>query len=94
MNNAGTRIERDLDVALSRLRQLGGAVVVMELPGTLGDSSAFADEVDQIQATASRDVGLATRELLLGRVNRLSAALERVNHSSLFPSEEDRDAMR
>jgi len=78
-DNAGTRIERDLDVALSRLRQLGGAVVVMELPGTLGDSSAFADEVDQIQATASRDVGLATRAMLLGRVNRLSAALDRLN---------------
>lgn len=77
--DAGTRIERDLDVALSRLRQLGGAVMVMELPGTIGEGSAFADEVDQIQATASRDVGLATRELLLTRVNHLSAALDRLN---------------
>jgi len=77
--DVGTRIERDLDVALFRLRQLGGAVVVVELPGTIGESSAFADEVDQIQATASRDVGLATRELLLTRVNRLSAALDRLN---------------
>jgi len=75
----GTRIERDLDVALGRLRQLGGAVVVMELPGSIGQSSAFADEVDQVQATASRDVGLATRELLLTRVNRLSAALDRLD---------------
>ena len=74
-----TRIERDLDDALVRLRQLGGAVVVMEQPGTLGKSSAFADEVDQIQATASREVGLATRELLLTRVNQLSAALDRLN---------------
>jgi RNA polymerase-binding transcription factor DksA len=77
--DVGTRIERDLDVALSRLRRLGGAVVVVELPGTIGENSAFADEVDQIQATASRDVGLATRELLLERVNRLSAALGRLN---------------
>ena len=77
--NVGTRIQRDLDVALSRLRQLGGAVAVVELPGTLGENSAFADEVDQIQATASRDVGLATRELLLERVNRLSAALDRLH---------------
>jgi DnaK suppressor protein len=76
--DVGTRIERDLDAALSRLRQLGGAVVV-ELPGTIGVSSAFADEVDQIQATASREVGLVTRELLLTRVNRLSAALDRLN---------------
>jgi DnaK suppressor protein len=77
--DVGTRIERDLDVALSRLRQLGGAVVVVELPGSLGESSAFADEVDQIQATASREVGLATRELLLTRVNGLSAALDRLS---------------
>jgi DnaK suppressor protein len=75
----GRRIDLDLDAARARLRQLGGAVVVGELPGTTGESSAFADEVDQIQATASRDVGLATRELLLERVNRLSAALDRLH---------------
>jgi DnaK suppressor protein len=77
--DVGTRIERDLDAALSRLRQLGGAVAVVELPGSIGENPAFADEVDQIQATASRDLGLATRELLLERVNRLSAALDRLN---------------
>lgn len=76
--DVGTRIERDLDMALCRLRQLGGAVMIGELPGTIGENSAFADEVDQIQATASRDVGLATRELLLERVNRLSVALDRL----------------
>ena len=77
--NVETRIKRDLAAALSRLRQLGGAMVVVELTGAIGGSSTFADEVDQIQVTASRDVGLATRELLLERVNRLSAALERLN---------------
>ena len=77
--DVGTRIERDLDVARSRLRQLGGAGVVGELPGTISESSAFTDEVDQIQATASRDVGLATRGLLLERVKRLSAALDRLS---------------
>ncbi|HUG37388.1 MAG TPA: TraR/DksA family transcriptional regulator [Candidatus Limnocylindrales bacterium] len=75
----GTRIERDLNAALSRLRQLGGPVAVVELPGKIGENAAFTDEVDQMQATASRDVGLATRELLLDRVNRLCAALERLN---------------
>lgn len=77
--SAGSRIGQDLDAALSRLRQLGGAVRIMELPGTTGGSSAFADEVDQIQVSASRDIGLATRELLQERANRLSAALERLN---------------
>jgi RNA polymerase-binding transcription factor DksA len=77
--DVGPRIERDLDLAVSRLRQLGGAVMVVGLPGTIGENAAFADAVDQIQATASRDVGLATRELLLARVNRLSAALDRLH---------------
>jgi RNA polymerase-binding transcription factor DksA len=78
-SDAQDRIARDLGAARSRLQQLGGAVAVMELPGTRGASSPFADEVDQIQATASRDVGLATRDLLVERVHRLSAALERLH---------------
>lgn len=80
--NVGNRIGRDLDAALSRLRQLGAAVMVMDLPGTIGGNSAFADEVDQIQVSASRDIDLATRELLQERVNRLSAALDRLNEGA------------
>jgi len=80
--NVGNRIGRDLDAALSRLRQLGAAVMVMDLPGTIGGNSAFADELDQIQVSASRDIGLATRELLQERVNRLSAALDRLNEGA------------
>jgi len=80
--NVGNRIERDLAAALLRLRQIGGAVMVMDRPDTIGGNSAFADEVDQIQVSASQDIGLATRELLQERVNRLSAALERVNEGS------------
>jgi RNA polymerase-binding transcription factor DksA len=75
----GNRIRRDLDGALSRLRQLGGAVMIMDRPGTIGDNSPFADEVDQIQASASRDIGLATRELLQERANRLYSALDRLS---------------
>jgi RNA polymerase-binding transcription factor DksA len=80
--NVRKRIERDLNAALSRLRQIGGAVMVMDRPDTIGGNSAFADEVDQIQASASQDIGLATRELLQERVNCLSAALQRVNEGS------------
>ena len=43
------------------------------------EDSPFADEVDQIQASASRDIGLATRELLQERANRLSSALDRLS---------------
>ena len=80
--NVGNRIERELAAAFLRLRQLGGAVMVMDRPDMIGGNSAFADEVDQIQVSASQDIGLATRELLQERVNRLSAARERVNEGS------------
>jgi len=74
-----TRLENDLRTAVGRLRQIGGAVAVEELPGAIGDNSPFADEVDGIQACGEREIGFATRELLVDRVNRLSAALERLN---------------
>jgi RNA polymerase-binding transcription factor DksA len=56
-----------------------GAAEVEERPETIGDTCPFADEVDGIQASESREIGFATRELVLERVNRLSAALDRVN---------------
>ena len=77
--NVGTRIEQDLHAALSRLRQLGGAVAIMDLQATIGDSAPFADHLDQVQLSTTRDIGLATRELLQERANRLSAALDRLN---------------
>jgi DnaK suppressor protein len=79
MESIRERLEQDLHVAVGRLRQMGGAVVVEELPGAIGDNSPFADEVDEIQANESREIGFATRELLVERVNRLSAALDRLN---------------
>jgi hypothetical protein len=33
-------------------------VAVEELPGAIGDNSPFADEVDEIQANESREIGL------------------------------------
>jgi RNA polymerase-binding transcription factor DksA len=76
------RIRRDVDAAFVRLRQLGGTVMVMDLAGSFGGNSTFADEVDQIQVNASRDIGLATRELLQERANRLCAALDRLNEGA------------
>jgi DnaK suppressor protein len=78
-HNAATQHQQELSLALSRLRQLGGAVAVEEFSRAIGDNSPFADEVDHIQASASRDIGLATRGLLVERVNRLSAALRRLH---------------
>jgi RNA polymerase-binding transcription factor DksA len=76
--NIRERLEADLGVAMSRLRQMGGAVALEELPGAIGNNTPFADEVDEIQANESREIGFATRELLVERVNRLSAALDRL----------------
>ena len=79
METIRERLEEDLRTAVGRLRQMGGAVTVEEVPGAIGDNSPFADEVDEIQANERREIGFATRELLVGRVNRLSAALDRLN---------------
>lgn len=80
METIRERLEEDLRTAVSRLRQMGGAVAVEELPGAIGDNSPYADEVDEIQANERREIGFATRELLVDRVNRLSAALERLSN--------------
>lgn len=78
MESIRKRLEQDLKTAVGRLRQMGAAVAVEELAGAIGDNSPFADEVDEIQANESREIGFATRELLVDRVNRLSAALDRL----------------
>src|SRR2546428_9019392 len=58
---------------------MSGAVAVEECPGAIGENSAFAAEVDEVQANERREIGFATRELLVERVNRLSAALDRLS---------------
>ena len=79
MDDVRKRLDHNLTVALVRLRQFGGAVAVEELPGAIGDNSPFADEVDEIQANERLEIGFATRELLVERVNRIAAALERLD---------------
>src|SRR5262244_1784960 len=78
MNGIQERLEKELWGAMSRLRRMDGAVALEEMPGVIGDNSPFADEVDEIQANEGREIGFATRELLVERVNRLSAALDRL----------------
>jgi RNA polymerase-binding transcription factor len=79
MSDIRTRLDHELETAVSRLRSLGGAVAVMELPTALGDDGAFADEVDGSQVSDNREIGFATRELLVGRVKHLAAALDRLD---------------
>lgn len=78
MDTFKQRLERDLHTAMDRLRHLGGTVAVEELAGPIGINVRCAEEVEAIQASESREIECATRERLLGRVNRLSAALDRL----------------
>jgi DnaK suppressor protein len=79
MNGIRKRLEQDLRVAVGRLRQVGGAAALEDLLGSSGEHWAYADEVDEIQANERREIGFATRELLVERVNRIAAALERLD---------------
>ncbi len=79
MDRIRKRLEQDLKMAVSRLRQMEGIDVIEDFPGALGDNSPFADEVDEIQTNERREIGFATRGLLVERVNRLAAALDRLN---------------
>ena len=71
------RIEEELGSVMDRLRQLGGAIVVEEFPGALGDNGPAPDLADRGQIQEEREVALATRSLLVERANRLAEALER-----------------
>jgi RNA polymerase-binding transcription factor DksA len=82
METIRERLEEDLRTAVGRLRAMGGAVAVEELAGAIGDNSPYADEVDEIQENERREIGFATRELLVERVNRLTAALERLKNGA------------
>ena len=78
MKQIRERLERELREAVSRLRRIDTTVALEELPGAIGDNSPFADEVDEIQANDWREIGFATRSLLVERVHRLRAALDRL----------------
>src|ERR1700693_5549609 len=79
MNTVRQRLEHDLNASIERLHHLGGSVAVEEIPGPIGINLPCADEVDEILASERREIGWATRELLVGRVNRLSVALDRLD---------------
>jgi RNA polymerase-binding transcription factor DksA len=68
MNDIRRRLDHELQTA------------VMELPTAIRDNGGpFASEVDGSQMSESREIGFATRELLVERVKRLVAALDRLN---------------
>jgi hypothetical protein len=56
MDDIRQRLEQDLKTAISRLRPLGGAGAIEKRPGAIGDSAPCADEVDEIQIDANREI--------------------------------------
>src|SRR4030095_8275838 len=78
MDEIRKRLESELSHTMHRIRQMGGAVVLEEFAGALGDNSPFADEVDLIQVNENREMSFATRSMLVERANKLAEALERL----------------
>ena len=76
MKRIQERLEEELQGAVNRLRRIDGAVALEDFPGVIGDNSPFADEVDEIQANEGREIGFATRTLLVERVHKLRNALD------------------
>ena len=78
MDEIRQRLESELNHTMDRLRQLGGAIVLEEFPGAVGDNTTLADEVDVIRLNEDREMSFATRSLLVERANKLADALERL----------------
>jgi RNA polymerase-binding transcription factor DksA len=55
---------------------MAGAAALDELLGPTGEHWSYADEVDEIQANEGREIGFATRTLLVERVYKLRNALD------------------
>jgi len=80
MKGIKERLERDLADAVSRLRRMDGTVALEEAPGpvVIGDG----DDFDHIEQSVRREIGFATRELLVERVQRLRTALDRLREGA------------
>src|SRR5215475_5088455 len=78
MEEIRQRLQSELNSTINRIRQMGGAVAVEEFPGSVGDNTPLADEVDVIRLNEDREMSFATRSLLVGRANKLAEALQRL----------------
>jgi DnaK suppressor protein len=79
MKKIRARLERERDAAIRRLRELG--VTEVE-PPRLAEIGETVDVADHAQANEQQEMGLVTRERLAERINRLTAALERVDNGT------------
>jgi len=75
MRDVRKRLERERQLAATRLRQMGGSIILEE---TTTPADSVWDEADHIQASEQREMGLMSRERLVERIERLTAALKRI----------------
>lgn len=74
MNDLRTRLDKELKTAVSRLHQLGNAVVgVAPPPPSMANNGLFNNRLEE-----ARRAGSTTRQRLLDRVSDLSAAIDRM----------------
>lgn len=78
MHQIQARLEQQLHQAVERLRQLGGAIVIEDVPTPVLGNSDLDDSVDEIQMNGDLEISWATRSLLVERANKLAEALERL----------------
>ncbi len=76
MTGIRERLEQDLQTVVSRLRQMENAVALDDLPTPIAGGDG--DDFSEAQELTRREIGFATRELLIERVQRLRAALDRL----------------
>lgn len=94
MDQVRDRIEKELGSVMDRLRQLGGGVVIEVYPGALDDNDLpFADPMEEVQVQQQREIGFATRSLLVERANRLAEALQRLDEGEYGTCEECGEAI-
>jgi DnaK suppressor protein len=79
MRDLRKRLERERQAAASRLRQMGGSITLEE---TTTPADSVWDEADHIQASEQREMGLMSRERLVERIERLTAALKRLDEGT------------
>ncbi|HXG05259.1 MAG TPA: TraR/DksA family transcriptional regulator [Candidatus Binatia bacterium] len=77
MTDVRARLQRERELVVARLRELG--VVVRESAPGLDGIDPARDLADQVQANTRRELGLLTRERLLERATRLQGALQRLH---------------
>jgi RNA polymerase-binding transcription factor DksA len=80
MEEMRQRLALELNHAMERIRQLGGALVIEEFPGAIDDDALPEDEGDVISPNEDREMSFAIRSMVVERANKLVEALDRLRH--------------